>query len=308
MSTSVLPESACTPTYELIGAAGAPIVLAIGGISATRHLTRSASDPAPGWWEGIVGEGKVLDPANRQILGLDWLDGGRGPDGRPLSVVTTHDQAAAIVALLDELEIDRLDAVVGASYGGMVGLALAERWPERVGRLVAISAAHEAFTMSIAIRAIQRRIVELGLGTGQETEALALARALAMTTYRTAAEFAERFGNEPLEGKDGRAEFDVERYLMYSGSKFAARVSPARFLALSLSIDLHRVIPEQVQVRTTVIAAEGDTLVPAAQTRELARRLPKLDARVMLRSRAGHDGFLVEPNRLASLLSTALAD
>lgn len=308
MSTSVLAEPACIPTYELIGAAGAPVTLVMGGISATRHIARSASDPTPGWWEGVVGEGKVLDPANRRILGIDWLDGGRGPDGRPERVVTTHDQGAAIVALLDELDIERLDAVVGASYGGMVGLALAERWPERVGRLVVISAAHEAYTMSIAIRAIQRRIVELGLGTGKETEAMAVARALAMTTYRTSAEFAERFGAEPLAGKDGRVEFDVERYLMYSGSKFAARVSPARFLSLSLSIDLHRVIPEHVQVRTTVIAAEGDTLVPAAQTRELARRLPRLDARVMLRSRAGHDGFLVEPARLGTLLTTALAD
>jgi homoserine O-acetyltransferase len=308
MSTSVLSEPACTPTYEIVGAAGTPVILVMGGISATRHLTRSAVNPAPGWWEGVVGDGKVLDPAHRQILGIDWIDGGRGPDGRPERVVTTHDQAAAIVALLDELEVEQLDAVVGASYGGMVGLALAERWPERVRRLVVISAAHEAHTMSVAIRAIQRRIVELGLGTGQETEAMALARALAMTTYRTAGELAERFGVEPLAGKDGRVDFDVERYLMHSGAKFAARVSPARFLALSLSIDMHRVIPEQVQVRTTVIAAEGDTLVPASQTRELARRLPKLDARVMLRSRAGHDGFLVEPDRLALLLSTALAD
>ena len=308
MSTGVLSEPACISTYEIVGAKGAPIVLVMGGISATRHICRSAIDPSPGWWEGVVGTGKVLDPAHRQILGVDWIDGGRGPDGKPERVVTTHDQAAAIVALLDELEIERLDAVVGASYGGMVGLALAERWPERVGRLVVISAAHEAHTMSVAIRAIQRRIVELGLGTGQETEAMALARALAMTTYRTANELAERFGVEPLVGKGGRIDFDVERYLMHSGFKFAARVSPARFLALSLSIDMHRVIPERVQVRTTVIAAEGDTLVPASQTRELARRLPRLDARVMLRSRAGHDGFLVEPDRLGLLLSTALAD
>jgi homoserine acetyltransferase len=61
-------------------------------------------------------------------------------------------------------------------------------------------------------------------------------------------------------------------------------------------------------VRSTVIAASGDTLVPAAQTRELARRLPRLERRLLLRSHAGHDAFLVEPARLGRLLTSVLAD
>ncbi|MDB4898427.1 MAG: homoserine O-acetyltransferase, partial [Gemmatimonadetes bacterium] len=223
--------------HELLGPAGAPVVLALGGISASRHVTSSATDDAPGWWEATVGEGRAVDTRVRRVLGIDYLDGGRRRDGRPAARVTTHDQAAAIVALLDELEIARV-AAVGASYGGMVALALAERWPERVERLVVISAGHESHAMATALRTIQRRIVELGLDSGRTLDGVALARALAMTTYRTPAEFDARFGTEPRIDDD-TVQFDVERYLMHAGDKFAQQMSAERFLALSLSADLH---------------------------------------------------------------------
>jgi homoserine O-acetyltransferase len=238
---------------------------------------------------------------------VDFRDGGRGDDGRPASIVTTHDQAARIVEVLDQLGIDVLDAIVGASYGGMVALALAERWPDRVRKLVVISAAHEPLALGVGLRSIQRRIVELGLETGRAAEAMALGRALAMTTYRTAREFSERFDVAP-KCSDRNAEFDIERYLVGAGDKFAARMRPERFLALSLSVDLHRVTPEAIPVHTTVIAAQGDTLVPPAQLRAMAKRLPNLAAVHTLKSRFGHDAFLTEQRRLGVLLSATLAD
>jgi homoserine O-acetyltransferase len=128
-----------------------------------------------------------------------------------------------------------------------------------------------------------------------------------MTTYRTAREFSERFDVAPV-CSERSAEFDIERYLVGAGDKFAARMRPERFLALSLSVDLHRVSPEAINVRTTVIAAQGDTLVPPAQLRAMAKRLPNLDAVHTLKSRFGHDAFLTEQRRLGALLSATLAD
>jgi homoserine O-acetyltransferase len=290
--------------HECAGAPGAPVVLALGGISAHRHVVSHHDAPAPGWWEGLSGAGRPFDLASRRVLGVDFLDGGRAPDGRPATAVSTREQAAAIVALLDDLGIERLAAAVGASYGGMVALALAEGWPERVGRLVVISAAHEPHPMATASRVAQRRIVEVGLATGRTADCMAIARGVAMTTYRTAREFGERFDPRP----DGGGEFDVERYLRHVGARFAERMPPERFLALSLSADRHRVEPERIAVRTTVIAAQGDTLVPSSQLRTLARRLPRLDGFATLRTRFGHDAFLTEPARLGRLLTTALAD
>lgn len=294
-------------SHELVGASDAPVILALGGISANRHVVSHAGDPTPGWWDGLAGSGGPFDLRRRRVLGVEFRDGGRATNGRPDEIVSTRRQAEDIVALLDELGLERLEAVIGASYGGMVALALAEGWPDRVGRLVVISAAHETHPMATALRVAQRRIVEIGLATGRVAECMAIARGIAMTTYRTAREFDERFAIAPLATEQG-TEFDVERYLRNAGERFAERMTPERFLALSLSADLHRVVPEHVAVRTTVIAAQGDTLVPAAQLRALARRLPRLDAYVTLRTRFGHDAFLTEPARLGRLLTTALAD
>jgi homoserine O-acetyltransferase len=307
MSAAVSGRTARAPAFELVGAEDGAVTLALGGISATKHVVSQAHDDAPGWWEQIAGPGRPLDTRSRRILGVEFLDGGRAPNGRPAAIVTTHDQAASIVTLLDDLGIDRLDTVIGASYGGMVALALAERWPERVGRLVTISAAHEPHAMSTALRAAQRQIVELGLETRRAADAMAIARGIAMTTYRTAGEFAERFSTQPIRSGDA-IEFDVERYLRRAGEKFAERMAPERFLALSLSADLHRVVPEHVTVPTTVIAAQGDTLVPPSHLRALANRLPRLRGYHVLRTRFGHDAFLTEPARLGRLLTSALAD
>ncbi|AHG92482.1 homoserine O-acetyltransferase (plasmid) [Gemmatirosa kalamazoonensis] len=294
------------PNYELVGPAGAPVVVALGGISANAHAGATAADPAPGWWDPVVGRGRALDTTRLRVLGIDWLDGGRGDDGRPARIVTTYDQADALVAALDAVEVERVHAVIGASYGGMVALAFAERYPERVERLVVVSAPHEAHPLSTALRTVQRRVVELGIETGRAHDALALARALAMTTYRGAREFAERFDSRPdtIDGAD--ATFPVERYILHHGRKFAAAWRPERFLALSLSADLHRVDPAAVRVPTTLVAAEGDAIVPREQMAELSMLLGAPNTLVDLASRNGHDAFLTEPAAIGRILATAL--
>lgn len=287
-------------TYELAGPAGAPLVVVLGGISATRHVTSTAEDPAPGWWEAAVGPGRGVDTGRYRVLGVDFLDGGRAADGRPLRAVTTADQADALARLLDALGVARAHAVVGASYGGMVALAFGARHPARAARLIVVSAAHESHPMSTALRVLQRRVVELGLETGRAADALALARGIAMTTYRTPGEFAERFGG----GEAGLAE--VAAYLAHCGTRYAARCAPERFLALSHSLDAHRVSPEAVRVPATLVAAEGDQLVPEAQMRELAARLGAPHTLVRLATRCGHDGFLTEPAAVGRILAAAL--
>ncbi len=296
-----------TPTpFEVSGPAGAPVVVALGGISASRHVVATADDPSPGWWECVVGPGRAVDTRRFRVLGLDFLDGGRAPDGRPARTVTTHDQADALAAALDALGEPCAHGVVGASYGGMVALAFAERYPERVGRLVVISAAHESHPMSTGLRSIQRRIVRLGQECGRARDALALARALGMTTYRGVPEFADRFAPVTPEHGDDGVTFASERYLLHQGGKISAHFDARRFLALSLSTDLHRVNPAAVRVPTLLVAADHDTLVPREQIEELCRRLgaPCLLAR--LATRIGHDAFLAEPEKIGRILAQAI--
>src|SRR5262249_20658192 len=149
--------------------------------------------PSPGWWDAVVGPGRAIDTRRFRVLATDYIGGagastGPEPARGPFPVVTSHDQAEAIVRLLDALGVEKIHAFVGASYGGMVGLALAARHPQRVARLVAFGAPERSHPVATAARSVQRRILRLGLERGFDGEAVALARSLAMTTYRTPAE------------------------------------------------------------------------------------------------------------------------
>ena len=296
-----------TTGYEIVGPPRAPVIVVLGGISATRHVANTNDDETPGWWSTTVGAGRAIDTTKYRVLGVDFLDGGRRADGRPRHVVTTHDQAAAIVRVLDQLDVTDVHAFVGASYGGMVGLAFAERYPGRLGRLVAISAPHESHPMSTALRSLQRRIVQLGLDADRAYDALAIARGLAITTYRTAREFAQRFDSAAASITENDAIFPVEAYLEHHGEQFASRWSAERFLALSLSGDLHRVEPEAIQTPTVIVAAEGDVIVPAEQLESLAARLGGPRRLVHVPTTHGHDAFLTEPRNIGRILKTALS-
>ena len=297
------------PRYTLVGKTGAPIVVVLGGISATRHVVFGDTPAKSGWWANIAGEGRAIDLGRFRVLGVDFIDGGRDAPGRPRRTVTTHDQARVLAHLLNTIGVQKVHAVVGSSYGGMVALAFAERFPGLLDRLIAISAPHESHPMSTALRTLQRRIVELGLDTGRASDALSIARGIAMTTYRTADEFGNRFSPIPLPGA-GRGEpiFAVDAYLRDRGARFVESMRPERFLALSLSTDLHRVDPSRITTPTTLVAAEGDVIVPREQLVTLAARLSGARNLVELPTRVGHDAFLVETAKVSAIVSAALKD
>ena len=295
----------CEVAYALAGEPQLPVVAAFGGISAGRDVVRTETG-APGWWHAMAGPGLPIDTTRYAVLGLDWL-GGRGSSSRlaPEQLLDTRDQARAAAAVLDHLGVARVHAVTGASYGGMVALAFAASFPERTGRVVVTGAAHESHPMATAVRAVQRKIVRLGLDTGRAHEAMALARELAMTTYRTQTEFAERFRGEP-ETIGGRPHFPVELYLEHQGRRFADAFDPHGFLQLSESLDLHHVEPADVRAPATLVAILEDTLVPPWQMQALAERMGGEARVVELHSPYGHDAFLKPGDDLLAAMRAAL--
>lgn len=296
-----MPDIASNIAFENVlvtGPAGAPVVVVLGGISAGRDVRA--------WWPAVVGEGRPVDTHEFRVLGVDFLDGGKRADGRPARSVTTQEQADRIAAALDALGIDRVHAFIGASYGGMVALAFAELHAARAEQLVVVSAPAEPHPMSTALRSLQRRVVELGLDTGRAREAMAIARGLAMTTYRSAEEFGTRFAPAGTRLPPGCEELSVESYLRHHGEKFAAWMPPARFLALSLSADLHRVNPARCTTPALFVAARGDTIVPFEQMKFLHGHWAGPSRLVETQTHSGHDAFLAEPQHAGALIHETL--
>ncbi len=277
---------------RVYGPVGAPAIIVLGGISAHRFLLGDHAE-REGWWPGIAGPGLALDPLNTRLLAYDFLADEVSP------YPSVDDQAEALLALADAAGLDRF-RIVGSSYGGMIALALAAKAGPRVTRLDVLCAADRAHPMSTALRSVQRDIVRFALARGDGAGGVDLARRIAMTTYRTAEEFADRFRNPEPGSRDCDG---VEAYLAARGSDYAARTSPQRFLALSCSMDSVAVDVSQISAPTRILAIDEDRLVPLCDIEAMAARFPDASL-TRISSLYGHDAFLKETGQVTAFLTT----
>ena len=235
------------------------------------------------------------------------------PYGASFPAVSTRDQARAQWRLLDALGIERVDLTLGGSLGGMVALEVAVTRPESVRVVMPIAAPAATGPMAIAWNHLQVELIDrLGL------DGLALARELAMTTYRSEADFDERFGRsvEP----DGRP--SIVSYLDHQGRKLIDRFDPATYRILAGAMDRHDIGAGRGGIdgalsrlaaggtRLTGVGIQDDILYGPRQVHELvdAATAAGVDARYReIRSTKGHDAFLVEWDQLTTLLQEALA-
>ena len=301
----------CGVAYRLVGAEDAPVIAVLGGISADRRVCAAPGSGEPaGWWQGVVDRG--IDLTRWRVLAIDFLagPGGSSRPARPahpkaIPAITPNDQADALRAVADRLELPTLEAVVGASYGGTVALAFAADHADRTRSALVLGAAHRSHPLATAVRVVQRRIVQDAVARGRERAGLALARVLAMTTYRSQEEFQERFSGRPRI-VDGSPRFPVEDYLDHHGQQFADRFDALNFLCLSLSMDLQRVDPAKVGVPVTLVAMEPDSIAPVWQVRQLHEQLGPGHQLIEVASSCGHDGFLTDVDLFGDVVGTFL--
>jgi homoserine O-acetyltransferase len=289
------------------------------------HALTGSADAAGDWWSPLIGPGRAFDTDRIGVLCANLLGGRYGstgptsidplagrPFGRAFPAVSTRDQARAQWRLLDALGIDRVELVTGGSLGGMVALELAVQRPGSVGHVVPIAAPAATGPLAIAWNHIQVELVDR-LGA----DGLALARQLAMTTYRSDVDFGERFGRQ--REPDGQP--SVVSYLDHQGAKLVERFDGETYRVLARAMDLHDIGEGRggrhvalthlaaAGVRLTGIGIEGDLLYGPPQVRALVREAATagVDAGYReLRSTKGHDAFLVEWDQLTALLREAL--
>ncbi|MEI7744080.1 MAG: alpha/beta fold hydrolase [Chloroflexota bacterium] len=289
------------------------------------HALTGSADAAGDWWAPVIGPGKALDTNTTGVLCANLLGGRYGSTG-PTSVnpatgaawggafpqPSARDEARAIWALADRLGLDRFALVAGGSLGGMITLELALERPGAIGHVLPIAAPAATGAMAIAWNHIQLELVgRLGL------EGLAFARQLAMTTYRSEADFDQRFGRRTQE--DDR--FSIVSYLDHQGIKLLDRFDPETYRVLVRVMDGHDVgrgrggIVEAFRalavhgVGVTGVGIEGDLLYGPEQVRRLVGEAAAagVDAGYrQLESIKGHDAFLTEWDQLSIVLAEAM--
>jgi len=190
-------------------------ILIFSGLSPSAHAASSPEDRSAGWWEDMIGSGLPLDSDQYFIICVNSLGSCFGSTGAAsvnpktgqvyrldFPVLTLEDIADAAHGVVQHLGIDELHTVIGCSMGGMTGLAYCVRHPEAVRRFISISSASRSLPFGIAVRSLQREMIRCdplwsngmydpdnGPVQGQR-----LARKLGMITYRSAEEWAQRFG------------------------------------------------------------------------------------------------------------------
>jgi len=295
------------------------------------------------WWSALFGEGGPLDIERDCVICANVLGscyGSSGPTstnpltGKPFAaefpLVTIRDMVRAQAALVTHLEIQTLRAVIGGSIGGMQTLQWAIDYPERVENCVVVGATRLS-AMALALNHLQRQAIFLdpnfqGGAYGSDyppAGGLALARGIAMCSYKSTELFEERFARRPNRNDEDpnasvRARYDVAGYLDHQGGKFNGRFDANTYVTLTKAMDTfdyergyesEAAALRRITARVLLIGISSDWLFPAADVFALGQRMQSVgvDCRYAeLVSSHGHDAFLAEPEQLFATITPFL--
>ena len=281
------------------------------------------------WWSGMLGAGCALDTDRYCVicanvigspygtvspLSIDPESGERyGPD---FPVPTLRDTVGLHKALLDALGIRQVAFAIGGSLGGMQVLEWAF-YGSFVRALVPIGVGgrHSAWCIawSEAQRAAIRHDPAWQQGRYGENDGpangLAVARMIAMISYRSFESFGQRFGRQ-LNVAEDPAFYAMESYLQYQGQKLVGRFDANCYLRLTQCMDTHDVARDRGEYHDVlgtigqpalVVGIDSDLLYPLHEQRELAEHLPNAELAI-LEAAHGHDSFLIEIDALNAVV------
>lgn len=280
------------------------------------------------WFPGIFGKGRICDPEEKFIICINVPGscyGSLGPEsinpetGKPFlgdfPELSIRDLVRFQQILLDQLDIRKIEVVIGASLGGMQALEFSIM-DDRIESAVLIAMGKEHSPWAIGISHAQRQAIYADPNwkngfydkKNKPDQGIAAARMMAMITYRTPKNFQQKFGRK-LQNDEGD-QFQAESYLNYQGKKLADRFDANTYVILTKAMDSHDVgrgrgsaeeVLNRIQIPVLVIGINSDILYPASEQIELASALP--DGRYKeLISDTGHDAFLIEFEQLNSII------
>lgn len=293
----------------------------------------SEEDRKPGWWDDMIGPGKVLDTERYFVICSNVIGsckGSTGPtslnprSGKPYNlsfpVLMVRDMVRAQKLLIDRLGLRSLLAVIGGSMGAMQALEWGLIYPQMVRSIVPIAGTGRTSPMAIALNALARQAVfndpmwKKGNYKPEHPPAdgLGLGRAVGHISFLSDASMHLKFGRR-FSARDGMfdffGQFEIERYLSYNGSNFVERFDTNSFLFLAKALDLYDVAwnydglddaLSNLRCPSLWFAFTSDWLYPPSQTEEVVAALQRLGKPVgyhLVESDYGHDSFLVEPEK-----------
>jgi homoserine O-acetyltransferase len=326
---------------------GSNALLILHALTGDSHAFGSATraHPTAGWWNGVIGAGLAIDTNKFFVVAPNMLGGCQGSTG-PTSLdkkgkeygarfpyITIRDQVSAQVELSKQLGIQKWKAIIGGSMGGMQVLEWAIEYPDAMEKIAVLAAPAFSNADQIALNSVQLEAIKAdpAFNEGDYYDAaagkgpyrgLALARLMALLNYRSPEELNVRFERawqskvNPF-GDGGR--FAVESYLDFHGNKFTRRFDANSYLTLVEAMNSHDVARgrgsikkaiQKIKAEMLLVGIDSDRLFPVPSQEVIAQSNPKKlfgNKLFVIKSDYGHDGFLIEADKVGKLLKRLLS-
>jgi homoserine O-acetyltransferase/O-succinyltransferase len=333
-------------TWGELDSSGENAVLIVHALTGDSHCAGGISEAYKrgGWWDEMVGPGRLVDTDEHFVVCSNVLGGCSGSTG-PASVdpatdyqygmrfpiVTISDIVRAQKRLLDDLGVRKLEVVIGGSIGGQQALEWALKFPDFVEKAVPVAATGALGPQGLGMSEIGRRAIMADpnwqggdyYGTGKSPETgLAIARMAGMLTYQSAEGQWERFGREeasrPALYEEFGGRFEIESYLHYQGHDLTGRFDANSYLYLTRAMDLydigagyasHEEAYERIEAEVLFVGISSDWLFPAREVRAAAELAKAAGAEAHyeeIESLNGHDAFLKDWNELRAAVGPFL--
>lgn len=332
---SLAPVHVAYETYGSLNREGTNALLVCHALTGNAHAAGVDSEGNRGWWEGVIGDGKGLDTSKYFVVCTNFLGSCYGttgptstnpatglPYGNSFPSFTVRDMVRLQYHLLKSLGVNRLVTITGGSLGGMQVLEWALMYPDFVETIIPIATAAKHSAWCIALNEVARLAILNDAanlrsnGHATAERGLALARMIAMISYRSRASFEQRFSRNVRETGNEPPIFEVESYLHYQGEKLVRRFDAATYVAITKAMDGHDVTRGRrslqetlgsIHARALCVGIDSDVLYPVVEQAEIAAYIP--NARYAeIHSIHGHDAFLMEFEQLNGIVREFLKE
>jgi homoserine O-acetyltransferase/O-succinyltransferase len=290
----------------------------------------TANSDAAGWWPDVVGGKGFIHPDKHFIICANIIGSCYGSTG-PTSVnpetnqpwfsnfplITIRDMVNAHILLRRHLGIEKIHLLMGGSMGGYQVMEWAVMETDKIENLFLIGTSPTESAWGIAVHTAQRLAIEADSSWNEMKpdagqKGLKAARAIGMLTYRNYGILVQKQTDPDSEKIDN---FKASSYINYQGDKLVNRFNAYSYWMLTKSMDSHHIargrggnveaVLKTIKQKTLIIGISNDILCPLHEQEYMAEHIPN-STLVEIDSIYGHDGFIVEAEKISATLKNWL--